>query len=233
MRSDANVLPGKLSRYVKEMQGHMRLRASGDRHEIRQQYMPLLWQKTVKVLQDQGKEKVPEVIDLMDSYFLTKDDYDAMIELGLGPMSEDNVKIDSQAKATFTRMYNAQSHPLPFMKASSVVAPKAAKKVKPDLEDAIDESDGGEELLTENEVKEDEEEDVDLKKDKYIKAPKKKPAAKAAAKGAAKNAPKGKKKGKKAAEEDDDEVDDSESEEEAKKPKKGAARGGRKGKGKA
>ena len=206
----------------------MRLRASGDRHEIRQQYMPLLWQKTVKVLQDQGKEKVAEVIDLMDSYFLTKEDYDAMIELGLGPMSEDNVKIDSQTKATFTRMYNAQSHPLPFMKASNVVAPKAAKKVKPDLEDAIDESDGGEEVLAENEVKEDEEEDTDLKKDRYIKAPKKKPAAKGAAKGATK----GKKKGKKAAEEDDDEVDGSESEE-VKKPKKGATRGGRKGKGKA
>jgi replication factor C subunit 1 len=195
--------------------------------------MPLLWQKTVKVLQDEGKEKVPEVIDLMDSYFLTKDDYDAMIELGLGPLSEDNVKIDSQAKATFTRMYNAQSHPLPFMKASSVVAPKAAKKVKPDFEDAIDESDGGEEILAEGEVKENDEEDVDLKKDKYIKAPKKKTAAKGAAKGAAKSAAKGKKKGKKATEEDDGEVDGSESEEEVKKPKRGAARGGHKGKGKA
>jgi replication factor C subunit 1 len=210
----------------------MRLRASGDRHEIRQQYMPLLWQKTVKVLQDEGKEKVPEVIDLMDSYFLTKDDYDAMIELGLGPLSEDNVKIDSQAKATFTRMYNAQSHPLPFMKASSVVAPKAATKVKPDFEDAIDESDGGEEILAEGEVKENDEEDVDLKKDKYIKAPKKKPAAKGAGKGAAKTAAKGKKKGKKATEEEDEEADGSESEEEVKKAKTGAARRGRKGKGK-
>ncbi len=189
--------------------------------------MPLLWQKTVKVLQEEGKEKVPEVIDLMDSYFLTKEDYDAMIELGLGPMSEDNVKIDSQAKATFTRIYNAQSHPLPFMKASSVVAPKAAKKVQPDLEDAMDESDGGEELLVEGDVKE-EDEDMDLKKDKYIKAPKKKPAAKGAAKGATK----GKKKSKKATEDDDDGLDGSESEEEVKKPR-GAARGGRKGKGKA
>lgn len=207
----------------------MRLRASGDRHEIRQQYMPLLWQKTVKVLQDEGKEKVPEVIDLMDSYFLTKDDYDAMIELGLGPMSEEKVKIDSQAKATFTRMYNAQSHPLPFMKSSSAVAPKAAKRVKPDLEDAIDESDGGDELLAEGDVKEDEEEDVDLKKDKYIKAPKKK----AAAKGAAKVAAKGKRKSKKGAEADDEELDGSDSEEEIVKPKKGGTRGGRKGKGNA
>ncbi|KAJ5519429.1 DNA polymerase III clamp loader complex gamma/delta/delta subunit C-terminal [Penicillium expansum] len=31
---------GKLSRYVKELQGHMRLRTSGNRDEIRQQYMP-------------------------------------------------------------------------------------------------------------------------------------------------------------------------------------------------
>jgi replication factor C subunit 1 len=206
----------------------MRLRASGDRHEIRQQYMPLLWQKTVKVLQDEGKDKVPEVIDLMDSYFLTKDDYDAMIELGLGPMSEDNVKIDSQAKATFTRMYNAQSHPLPFMKASSVIAPKAAKKVKPDLEDAIDESDGGEEPLPEGDAK-DEDEENDLKKDKYIKAPKKKAAAKGV--GAAKGATKGRAKGKKVVE-DDDGLDSSGSEEEVTKPKKGAAKGGRTGKGK-
>lgn len=211
----------------------MRLRASGDRHEIRQQYLPLLWQKTVKVLQDEGKEKVPEVIDLMDSYFLTKEDYDAVVELGLGPMSEDKVKIDSQAKATFTRLYNAQSHPMPFMKASSVVAPKAAKKVQPDLEDAIDESDGGEEILAEGETKEDEDEEIDLKKDKYIKAPKKKAAAKRAAKGGAKADAQGRKKGNKAVEEDDEGSDGSESEEEVKKPKKGAARGGRKGKGKA
>jgi replication factor C subunit 1 len=195
--------------------------------------MPLLWQKTVKVLQDKGKEKVPEVIDLMDSYFLTKEDYDAMIELGLGPMAEDNVKIDSQAKATFTRMYNAQSHPLPFMKASSVVAPKAAKKAKPDLEDAIDESDnGGEDILAEGEVKDDEDEEIDLKKDKYIKAPKKKSVAKGAAKGAAK----GKRKSKQAAEEEGEDgqgLGVSESDEEVKKPKKGSGRGGRKGKGKA
>lgn len=207
----------------------MRLRASGDRHEIRQQYLPVLWQKTVKVLHDKGKDQVPEVIELMDSYFLTKEDYDAMIELGLGPMAEDKVKLDTQTKATFTRMYNAQSHPLPFMKASSVVAPKAAKKAKPDLEDAIEESDGGEELAAEGEVKEEEEEEIDLKKDKYIQAPKKK----AAAKGAAKGATKGKRKSKKAAEEEDERLNGSDSEEEVVKPKKGGTRGGRKGKGKA
>ncbi|KAL1600896.1 DNA replication factor C complex subunit Rfc1 [Nothophoma quercina] len=200
---------GKLTRLVKEIQAHMRLRSSGDRHEVRQQYIPVLWTEMVKKLQQEGKEAVPEIIELMDSYFLTKDDFDAILELGIGPMDQDKVKIESQAKATFTRLYNQQSHPLPFMKASSVVAPKKQAKEKPDLEEALDESDEGEVI---EEVK-DEDEDVDLSKDKYVKQPKKKaaPKKKATATG----------KGKKRAAEDDDDE-----EEEQVKPKA-------KGKGKA
>ena len=204
----------------------MRLRASGDRHEVRQQYIPALWNKTVRVLRDEGKEAVPAVIDLMDSYYLTKEDFDSMVELGVGTMSEDNAKMESQTKATFTRLYNSQSHPVPFMKASSVVAPKAPQRVRPDLEEAVDESEG-EEVLPEGETKEDEEEeDVDIKKDKYIKEPKKKAAPKAAA-------AKGKKRAKKEVADDDEGLDASESEEQPKKPKKAAAKGSRKGKGKA
>jgi len=83
------------------------------------------------------------------------------------------------------------------MKASSVVAPKKQAKEKPDLEEAIDESDDGEVI---EEIKEDDE-DIDLSKDKYVKQPKKKAAAK---KGGA--APKrGKKKGKDEESEDDEE----------------------------
>jgi replication factor C subunit 1 len=203
----------------------MRLRASGDRHEVRQQYLPALWNKTVRVLRDEGKEAVPGVIDLMDSYYLTKEDFDSMVDLGVGTMSEENAKLETQTKATFTRLYNSQSHPVPFMKASSVVAPKAAKKVQPDLEEAVDESDV-EDVLPEGETKEDDDEDVDIKKDKYIKEPKKKAAPKA-------TATKGKKRAKKEADDDDEGLDASESEEQSKKPKKAAGKGGRKGKGKA
>ncbi|KAJ5484129.1 Replication factor C subunit 1 [Penicillium diatomitis] len=197
-----NSKQGKLSRFVKEIQGHMRLRTSGNRDEIRQQYMPMLWDKSVKRLQDEGKECVDEVIDFMDAYFLTRDDFDAMVELGLGPMDQSNVKLDTQTKATFTRLYNSRSHPLPFMKASNVVAPKKESKEKPDVEDVVEESD--EEDVV-DEVKDEEEDELDLKKDKYVSLPKKKAAS---AKG---------KKGKKAATADtDDFVDDSEE-----KPKKG------------
>ena len=82
----------------------MRLRASGDRHEIRQQYLPTLWVQLVKKLEKEGKEAIPEVIDLMDSYFLTKEDHDAIMELGLGPMDMDSHKMETQTKAAFTRL---------------------------------------------------------------------------------------------------------------------------------
>ena len=95
----------KLTRMVKEIQGHMRLRSSGDRHEVRQQYVPVLWNMIPKRLEVEGKDAVQPVIDFMDSYFLGRDDFDAIAELGVGPMDmEKHLKIDSQAKSTFTRL---------------------------------------------------------------------------------------------------------------------------------
>jgi replication factor C subunit 1 len=109
--------------------------------------------------------------------------------------------------------YNAASHPVPFMKASNMdvaVAAKKADKDVPDLEEALEEED-------ENDVAEpaevDDEEELDLKKDKYIKQPK--------AKGGKKTA---KKPAKGAA--DDDEDDDGGS-----KPSKAKAKAPAKGKG--
>lgn len=169
-------------RFLKEMQAHMRLRASGDRHEIRQQYLPLLWYRLVQDLERRGKECVGEVIRLMDSYFFTKDDWDALLELAVGPMAVESVKIDSQTRATFTRLYNQQSHPLPFMKANSIVAPKKSRGDKPDLEEAIDGSDDEDPILDAGSENESGDEISNLKKDKYVKQPKKQPVSKMALK---------------------------------------------------
>lgn len=64
---------------------------------------------------------------------------------------------------------------MPFMKASNVVAPAKATKEMPDLEEAIEESDSGEALVETPDDNEDD--DMDLSKDKYIKKPKAKKAA--------------------------------------------------------
>jgi len=204
-----NSTQGKLTRMVKEIQGHMRLRSSGDRHEIRQQYIPVLWQQLIRRLQVEGKEAVPKIIEFMDSYFLTKDDFDAIVELGVGPMDMDKLDIQSQAKAMFTRKYNEQSHPLPFMKVSNVIAPKKTTKDKPDLEEALEESDEGEVV----DEAPDADEESDLSKDKYIKAPKKKKVATTSKAGD------GKGKGKRSKKAVDDDVDMDEDEPPTKKGK--------------
>ncbi|KFH48661.1 Replication factor C subunit-like protein [Hapsidospora chrysogenum ATCC 11550] len=198
---------GKLGRFCREIHSHMRLRSSGDHNEVRQEYLPVLWNQLVNRLQNEGTEAVPEVIELMDSYYLTRDDFDAIQELGVGYMNEDKVAIESKTKAAFTRTYNAMNHPVPFMKASNVMAPKKQAKEAPDLEEAIEEED--DDLVEAPDVEEDDE--IDFKKDKYIKQPKKKPAKKAT----------------KAAAKDDDDDDE--------KPKKGRTKAkatGAKGKGK-
>ncbi|KAH8687742.1 replication factor RFC1 C terminal domain-containing protein [Tricladium varicosporioides] len=219
-----NSKQGKLVRYVKEIQSHMRLRTSGDRHEIRQQYLPVLWTRMIKRLEIEGKEAVPAIIDLMDSYFLTRDDFDFMLELGLGPQDEGGVHIDTQAKATFTRLYNQQSHPMPFMKAGNMAPPAAkANAEKPDLEEAMDEDDDAEVIADPDAENKEGDESIEdaLKKDKYIKKPKAKKAA------ATKKAPK-----KKAAKDDDMDLDDSEEEEKPKKKASKAKSAAAKGKGK-
>ena len=207
---------GKYSRLVKDIQGHMRLRASGDRHEIRQQYLPVLWTRLVKALEYSGSEisGIEEIIALMDSYFLTKDDWDSIYELGVGPQRVEQVELSTAAKTAFTRTYNKMSHPLPFMKAGGGLAPMKKAKEVPDLEEAIDESDDGEEVLADA-ADDDEEEELDLKKDKYVTAAKKKADPKKA------TSKKAKSKGKK---EDDDEVEEMTSEEDV-KPTKGKGRG--------
>ncbi|KAK0613751.1 replication factor RFC1 C terminal domain-containing protein [Immersiella caudata] len=168
---------GKLSRYVREIHAHMRLKASGDHNEIRQQYLPVLWHQLIKKLSVEGKEAVPDVIELMDSYYLTREDFDYIQELALGPCAEDKWPIESQTKATFTRTYNSMSHPVPFMRASNVFAPTKAKtKDMPDLEEAIEEEDDAEVVEAPEE-----DDELDLKGDKYIKQPKAK-AKKAAPK---------------------------------------------------
>jgi replication factor C subunit 1 len=95
------------------------------------------------------------------------------------------------------------------MKASQIVAPKRAPaKEKPDLEEALEESE--DEGLDDVDVKAEDDDEIDLSKDKYVKQPKKKRAA--PAKGGA-----SKKKSAKDDEDDDDEEDA--------KPKKGKGKG--------
>ncbi|KAL1901391.1 DNA replication factor C complex subunit Rfc1 [Sporothrix stenoceras] len=206
-----NSKTGKFGRLLREIHSHMRLRASGDHNEVRQQYLPVLWYQLIKQLENEGKDAIDDVIELMDQYYLTREDVDAIRELGLGYMSEDKVNIDTQTKAAFTRKYNGMAHPVPFMKATNnvTVAKKSARDA-PDLEEAIEEEDDADVVA---EPVDEEDEELDLKKDKYIMKPKAKPK---------RAAPK-----KKAAAAKDDFLDDDDEDDAPKARGKGKKTGGR------
>ena len=100
-----NSKQGKLTRLLREIQGHMRLRISGDRNEVRQSYMQTIFDRLVRRFAKDGSNAVDEIIQLMDEYYLTKEDFDSIIEISLGPNNGEVLMKDvpANAKAAFTR----------------------------------------------------------------------------------------------------------------------------------
>ena len=84
----------------------MRLRVSGDKREIRQSYLPTLVPRLVSPLVEHGTEGVQEGIELMDQYYLGKEEWDAIVEMGIGEgMGVEQVlkSIPTTTKSAFTR----------------------------------------------------------------------------------------------------------------------------------
>lgn len=101
----------------------MRLKVSGNKAEIRQSYIPALLPRLVRPLIDEGavsqdfinaklvlidlctQNGVSDVIEAMDAYYLSKDEWDAMLELGIGSNKGEELsnKISSATKSAFTR----------------------------------------------------------------------------------------------------------------------------------
>lgn len=185
---------GKYERLLQEIHSHARLRISGDRQEVRQDYLPLLTAKLLLPILKQGSNGVEDVISVMDDYYLTKEDWDVIMELGVGPKKpEDLIKgIPTAIKSGFTRKYNSTSHPVPFMRSASSLSAKAVSGGSggevPDLEETLgeepssaggggggdDDDDGGAGNGGDN--------DDDITKDKYIKMAKPKAKGKATSK---------------------------------------------------
>ncbi|KIJ58854.1 hypothetical protein HYDPIDRAFT_163015 [Hydnomerulius pinastri MD-312] len=185
-----NSKQNKLSRQLGDVQIRMRLKVSGDKTEIRQSYIPALFPHIVKPLVADGASAVDEVIERMDEYYLSREDWDTIVELGVDQNKDDIVlkKISTATKTSFTKKYNASEHPIPFHKATDLG--KAPKKLAggpaPDLEEAFDVDDDIPDASDDEKNKVD---DDDISGDKLIQATKPK-------KGKVSAQPKGKGKAK-------------------------------------
>lgn len=92
----------------------MRLVTAASRFEVREQYLPYFFPRLIKpLLEGKGNTDtaVCDIIDFMDDYYLTTDDRDAILELGMGAnnFEELSKKIPTATKTAFTRKYNAAS----------------------------------------------------------------------------------------------------------------------------
>lgn len=164
----------KYSRLLQELQSHTRLSISGDKKELRLQYLPLLTHRLIDPLLAYKAAGIKEVMKVMDSYHLTKEDWDVVMELGVGPQSfEPKAKAMSTAiKSAFTKVYNKTDHFVPFMKSPSMFTAKATAVALPtgvpDLEETVgEEQQPADEPADDKDV--DQDVDQDLSKDKYIK----------------------------------------------------------------
>ncbi|KAH9978130.1 replication factor RFC1 C terminal domain-containing protein [Lactifluus volemus] len=181
-----NSKQSKLSRALGDVQIRMRLKVSGDKSEIRLSYLPAMFPLIVGPLMDQGTSAVDDVITSMDDYYISREDWDIIVELGLGEQKDAVVlkKIATATKTALTKKYNSHDHPIPFHKAQDLgkVPKKLAGGPAPDLEEAFDVDDAVEDADDEN--KNDDLDDI--KHDSLIQEAGRKKAATTKGKGAAK-----------------------------------------------
>lgn len=100
-----NSKENKLRRQLTDVQIKMRLQTSGSKVEVRLGYLPALHQALVRPLVKDGSSAIRDVIDSMDSYYLNKDDWDTLVELGVDELADANTikKMATATKTAFTK----------------------------------------------------------------------------------------------------------------------------------
>lgn len=127
----------KLIKYLQSIQTHMSLKVTANSTEIRQFYIPLLFDLLLRKLEIKGQDAVPDIIKLMDEYFLSKEDSEYILELSIGPNNGNSLKIPTQTKVYFTKQYNKTKHPIAFCNTISSNKSNIIHDM-PDIEDALE-----------------------------------------------------------------------------------------------
>ncbi|AMD22716.1 HHL054Cp [Eremothecium sinecaudum] len=188
-----NSKTGKYYRLLQELHYHTRLSTSASKFSFRMNYMSCLKRRLLNPLVEEGTSGIPKIISVMDSYYLSKEDWDTIMDFLVGHEKTEAVlkKIPAGDKRAFTTMYNKTTHPVAINKTGlSTPYGGNATKAVPDFEDVVDADDD----LPSAEPEDAKDEDADLKKDKLIKEKKPRAPTKKRSTGAAPKTPSKKRK---------------------------------------
>ncbi|KAH3902279.1 related to Replication factor C subunit 1 [Saccharomycodes ludwigii] len=164
-----NSKTGKYYRMLQELYYHTRLSTSTDKDGFRLDYIPTLKNSLLNPLLTEGSTAIPDIIHVMDGYYLSKDDWDSIMEFMVGPDVTEPLlkKIPAAVKSSFTRKYNATTHPVSIY-TPGTTSFGSAKKDKPDLDEVVD-ADDNVPPPEDDQNKSTEDDEIDFKKDKLIK----------------------------------------------------------------
>jgi len=177
-----NSKAGKYKRCLHEVYSHACQKISSNMDEFRQEYIPSLSHSLLMPLLKNGADGISNVIEEMDSYYISKEDFDMIMEMGVGDKSGEKLlkQVDTNVKRTFTRLYNKESHPTSFIAPLAISKKGKTERLIPDAEEIVD----NDENVDDNE----EENEEDILNDKILNAAgvKNKSKAKAKAKSSSK-----------------------------------------------
>mmetsp|Transcript_13404 Transcript_13404/g.22279 ORF Transcript_13404/g.22279 Transcript_13404/m.22279 type:complete len:967 (+) Transcript_13404:62-2962(+) len=116
-----NSTSNKRQRILRECAAHMQAQITASKGEVRYSYIPALRGPLLKPLRTDGTAGVEAVLEMMHEYSLSKDDFDAIMELQLvvHGAAADIAQVPANVKSALTRKYN-QSH----MAVQKMSAPK-------------------------------------------------------------------------------------------------------------
>jgi len=158
----------KHDRILQELKTHLALSANCMKSDINMDYLSTFKQRLGEPLTDtkmDANTAAKEVINMMESYNLTREDWDSVMEIGKwGNEPDITKKIPSKVKSAFTRLYNKESHKNPY--ASQQHAAKKSKSTAADSGAVLKQEDDDD--VADKEVS-DNDDDEDVSKDVMVK----------------------------------------------------------------
>lgn len=181
----------KFDRIVQNLQYHTCIKTKSNNDDLRLDYIPFLKDKLINPIAENGNDGIETVLKFMDEYYLTKEDFDNVLELsvhGSRKIEDKYKKVPTSVKSAFTRKYNSYIHPTVIYKTGDSVGKGGSNRLsRGDSEGGLEGEDGDVDVERDGDNDESDDKDDDISRDSLIKSKTRPSGGKAGAKGSAKS----------------------------------------------